>query len=80
MDENTTPHDKLRAWLTDNGVSVPDFADAVGVSRIAVYAWMKTAIPSPLRRLAIETATGGAITPSEWAKAAVVAVAMAANG
>lgn len=58
---------KLRTWLDDNRVSVPEFAEQVGVTRAAVYAWLKgRAAPSRGRMGRVRDATNGFVDAADW--------------
>ena len=57
----------LRAYLDLNGVSIPAFADAIGVSVQTVHRYLNNErIPRPEVMVRIKKATSGAVRPNDF--------------
>ena len=60
---------KLSKWLTDKGVTSPEFARRIKVSVHAVHKWRRGArIPRPEQMSAIARATHNAVGPGDFYK------------
>ena len=58
---------ELKNWLTNNDVSVSAFAKRIGVTRQAVYSYIRgDKIPSPVTMKEIVVETSGAVTPNSF--------------
>ena len=56
----------LKTYLKESGLSLTEFGDLLGVSEHAVRKWVYgQRTPDPENALAIERATGGAVSASE---------------
>lgn len=59
----------LQDWLTRQGLSYAAFAEEIGVSRAAVWRWVRgNRIPHPRLALLIERHTGGHVPVTIWAE------------
>ncbi len=58
---------RLRQYLTDNGISLPAFAEMIGVSIQAVHRYARgERIPTADVMRQIKVVTGGKVTPNDF--------------
>jgi DNA-binding XRE family transcriptional regulator len=63
----TQAAEALAQWMREHDMKPPAVADAVGVSKAAVYAWRKGDYrPDPIVRAKLERWTDGVVRERDW--------------
>lgn len=59
--------ERLRKWMRDHDAKQRAVAVAAGVTRVAVYGWLRgDYLPGPVERARIEAFTNGAVPATAW--------------